>query len=164
MSLRTDLEKLDNGCWENSYIKIKPIVTQNELVYVGAECQLNDDQKDLVNPFWFTMGRAYLFRDDNYPCIIYNENNEPIGFINLNIWYGSADAYSWSFYIDQSHQGKGYGRSSAELAIRILKSANPSKQIKLATERSNLKAQSIYLSLGFEKSDEMDGDDLVFIF
>ena len=34
--------------------------------------------------------------------------------------------------------------------------------IKLSTEAANLQAQRLYLSLGFRKLDEMDGDDLVF--
>ena len=34
--------------------------------------------------------------------------------------------------------------------------------IKLSTEADNLKAQRLYLSLGFQKLEEMDGDDLVF--
>ena len=67
-----------------------------------------------------------------------------------------------SFYIDKNHQGKGYGKQSAKLAIAILKLASPEKQIKLATEASNVKAHSLYKSLGFEKLDEMDGDDFVF--
>ena len=57
---------------------------------------------------------------------------------------------------------KGYGRHATELAIHILKAADPEKMIKLSTEVRNVKAQTLYLSLGFEKLAEMDGDDLVF--
>lgn len=71
-----------------------------------------------------------------------------------------------SFRIFESNalrqQGKGYGRKAAELAVYILKSANPEKKIKLATEQCNLKAQSLYHSLGFAQLPELDGDDLVF--
>ena len=121
-----------------------------------------DEQKELVNPFWFSIGRAYLFREDNYPCVIYNEKSEPIGFINLCKWLGDGDAYSWSYFIDKEYQGKGYGKRAAQLAVHILKSANPTKHIKLATETCNTKAHQLYISLGFEKLAEMDGDDIVF--
>lgn len=43
-----------------------------------------------------------------------------------------------------------------------LKNSRPEKPIKLATEAQNLPAQSLYVSLGFQKLPEMDGDDLVF--
>ena len=162
MSLRTDIKKIAFECWENTHVKIKPLSTEADLIYAGYDCQLTDEQKELVNPFWFSIGRAYLFKDDNYPCIIYNAENMPIGFINLSKWLGNGDAYSWSYFIDKDQQGKGYGKSAAQLAIHILKSANPQKQIKLSTEISNTKAQALYTSLGFEKLDEMDGDDIVF--
>lgn len=162
MSLRTDLEQLADEHWQNDCVKIKPLLTEIDLIYAGYECQLTDEQKDLVNPFWFSIGRAYLFKEDNYPCIIYNACDEPIGFINLDKWLGSGDAYSWSYFIDKNHQGKGYGKHAAQLAVHILKSANPEKQIKLATEVCNTKAQALYISLGFEKLPEMDGDDIVF--
>ena len=162
MSLRADLEKLRDEYWENDYVKIKPLTTQADLIYAGFDCSLTTAQQELVNPFWFSIGRAYLFRNDHYPCIIYTASNEPIGFINLVKWLGSGDAYSWSFFIDKDHQGKGYGTQAARLAIQILKAANPNMPIKLATERSNAAAQRLYQSLGFEKLAELDGDDLVF--
>ena len=162
MTLRSDLEKLPYSFWENSKIKIRPIASEKDLIYAGFECKLTEEQKELVNPFWFSIGRAYLFREDHLPCIIYNLENEPIGFINFSKWTGSEDAYSWSYFIDKDHQGLGYGKMAAALAIHILKNANPQKQIRLATEVSNLKAQSLYISLGFLKLNETDGDDLVF--
>ncbi len=162
MSLRTDLKKLAIIHWHNEYVKIKPIRAEADLIYLGFDCQLTDEQQELVNPFWISIGRAYLNHENNYPCIIYNEHDNPIGFINLSKWLGSGDAYSWSYYIDKNQQGKGYGRHAAELAISILKTANPKKMIKLSTEVCNVKAQTLYLSLGFKKHDEKDGDDLVF--
>lgn len=162
MSLREELEQLPEEHWQNEYVKIKPLTTEADLIYAGFDCQLTDAQKELVNPFWFSIGRAYLFREDNYPCIIYHACNEPVGFINLVKWLGSGDAYSWSYFIDKDHQGKGYGKQAARLAIHILKAANPNKQIKLSTEHSNAAAQALYTSLGFQLLDELDGDDLVF--
>ena len=162
MSLRADLEKLAAEYWQNEYVKMKPLSTEADLIYAGYDCQLTNEQKELVNPFWFSIGRAYLFREDNYPCIICNEDSQPIGFINLCKWLSGSDAYSWSYFIDKKYQGKGYGKQAAKLAVTILKSANSVKPIKLATEICNIKAQQLYVSLGFKKLDEMDGEDIVF--
>lgn len=162
MSLRGDLEKLENNSWSNGGVFFKPIKTEEDLIYAAYDCRLNDEQKEMVNPAWFSIGRAYLFREDNYPCIIYNQNDGRIGFINFCKWLGEGDAYSWSFFIDKDHQKKGYGKKSAELAVRILKTANSDIQIKLAAERNNTKAHQLYRSLGFCELHEFDGDDLVF--
>ena len=112
MSLRSDLENLGVMCWQNDQVKISPLTTEADLIYAGYECQLADEQKDLVSPFWFIIGRAYLSRENNFPCIIYNEAGDHIGFINLFRWIGNGDAYSWSYFIDKKHQGKGYGKVS----------------------------------------------------
>lgn len=162
MSLRDELEKLTGHPWSNDRVRFRPIRTEEDLIYAAYDCQLTDAQKELVNPAWFSIGRAYLFPDDNYPCVICNEKSESIGFINLSKWLGNGDAFSWSFFIDRHHQGQGYGREAAQLAVDILKTANPTKQIKLATETSNTNAQRLYVSLGFVQLPERDGDDLVF--
>lgn len=162
MSLRADLEKLPAHCWQNEFVKIRPLKTEADLIYAVCDCQLSEAQKEWVNPAWFSIGRAYLCREDHYPCIIYDKEDAAIGFIHFYKWLGRGDAYSWSFFIDQRHQGKGYGKQAAQLAAAILKAARPDQCIKLAAEARNSNAQRLYTSLGFVKLSEMDGDDLVF--
>ena len=113
MSLRTDLEKLAAEHWRNINVKIKPIETMSDVIYAGYDCRLSEEQQDLVSPFWYSIGRAYLFKEDNYPCIICNDSDEPIGFINFSKWLADGDAYSWSYFIDKDWQGKGYGKEAA---------------------------------------------------
>jgi GNAT superfamily N-acetyltransferase len=110
MGLRTALENTASALWSDERVWIKPITTQAELIYAIFDCRLTEEQKELVNPAGFSIGRAYLFREDNIPCLICNEHMEPVGFINLCKWLGEGDAYSWSFFIDRDHQGKGYGK------------------------------------------------------
>ena len=144
-------------------MKIKPLTTEKELIFAAHECQLTDEQRDFVSPIWFTIGRAYLHKDDNLPCIIYNLDNVPIGFINFYKWIGDKDSYSWSYFIDLKYQRKGFCKSTAKLAVDILKKLNSNISIKLASEKDNYKAHNLYISLGFNKSSEVDGDDIVFV-
>ncbi len=65
MSLRTELEKLSENNWSNDIVLFRPVKTENDLIYAAYDCQLEDEQKDLVNPAWFSIGRAYLSREDN---------------------------------------------------------------------------------------------------
>ena len=161
MSLRTALENLGPDLWTDGNVSIRPIRTEADMVYAAMDCRLTAEQQDMVNPAWFSIGRAYLRPEDNLPCLICADG-EPVGFISLCKWLAQGDAYSWSFFIDKDHQGRGCGRRAAKLAIRLLKAADPTKPIKLAAERSNEQAQRLYASLGFSRLPEMDGDDLVF--
>lgn len=162
MSLRSDLKKLSPEDCRNERIKLRPLLTEDNLIYAACDCRLTEEQQERGNPAWFSIERAYLFPEASLPCLIENEQSEPIGFLNLCQWSAESDTSSWSCFIGRRHQKKDCGKAAAQLALHILKTAAPEKPIKLATEAQNLPAQSLYVSLGFQKLPEMDGDDLVF--
>lgn len=162
MSLREALEKVPADLWKTDHLQIAPLQTEKDLIYAAYECQLSEEQQALVNPAWYSIGRAYLSPQDNYPCIIYNGQKKPVGFISFGKWLAEGDACTWSYFIQKEQQERGYGKSAARLAVQILKAAAPQKPIKLATEACNERAQSLYRSLGFQLLPEKDGDDLVF--
>ena len=162
MSLREKLERLPADAFREERIQITPLRNEADLIYALFDCKLKEDQVDLVNPASFSIGRAYLSRERNVPCLIRNEQGEPIGFISLNEWIGKSSAYSWSYFLDQNAQGRGYGRAAAELAIRLLNAADPDMPIRLSAEVSNADAHRLYCSLGFRLLEEKDGDDLMF--
>ena len=149
--------------YQNMPIYFRYINNESDLIYALFECELYPEQKELVNPPAFSIGRAYLQPNNHLPFVIcLKENNQRIGFISLCKWLGKGDAFTWSCFIDKQYQGQGYGKSSADLAIKVLKAIDNKKPIKLATEKENKKAQKLYMSLGFTKTEELDGDDLVF--
>jgi len=162
MSLREDLQKLNREMWTDGSVSIRPVETEEDLVYAVFECRLTEEQQELVNPAGFSIGRAYIRREDNYPCLICDGRDEPVGFICFTKWLGEGEAYSWSFFIDRDHQGRGYGRRAAQLSVRILKAADPEIPVKLAAEKDNERARRLYESLGFSLLPELDGDDLVY--
>lgn len=162
MNLRASLDHLPVEAYVGEGISFRPIRTEADLAYAIFDCQLTEEQQELVNPAGFSIGRAYLHPENHCPCLILNEADQPVGFIDLDMWLGQGTAFHWSYYIDREQQGRGYGRKAAQLAVRIFRSIDPDMRIKLSTEANNLKAQRLYLSLGFRKLDELDGDDLVF--
>lgn len=159
MSLREKLLRVAPEEWENEFVRIRPMTTRDDLIYAGDGCRLTDEQREFVNPVWFSLGRAYLAPEDHDPCLIENERREPIGFLCFTAW---ADAYSWSYFLDVRQQGRGYGKRAVQLALRLLQLADPDMPVKLAVEAANTRAQRLYRSLGFRQLPERDGDDLIF--
>ena len=141
-------------------ISIAPIRDDYDLWFATVECTLAPGQEDFVNPAGFSIGRAYLQPDRNIPCIIW-QGSTRIGYIVLRKWVGS-EATSWSYYLDRDFQGQGYGKTAARLAVKILKTAMPELPVKLSAEKDNTKAHRLYESVGFLRTGETDGDDLVF--
>ena len=95
MSLREKLLRVAPEAWEDEFVRIRPMATRDDLIYAGDGCRLTDEQREFVNPVWFSLGRAYLAPEDHDPCLIENERREPIGFLCFTAW---ADAYSWSYF------------------------------------------------------------------
>ena len=158
--LKERIASLESHFFIQDDIRIRPIQNDYDLWYAVVECELKPEQLDFVNPAGFSIGRAYLHPESNVPCIIW-KGDIRIGFIVL--WECSDEgSTNWSFYLSQEHQGYGYGKTAAKLAVQILLAAAPNTPIKLSTEKSNYKAQQLYLNLGFRYTGELDGDDLVF--
>lgn len=179
MNLRQRLSALPEDLFCLDKIYFREINSDDDLALAVCELTLPPEQQDFVNPAGFSIGRAYLFPNDNVPYLIYaiEQGQEiPIGFIMLrfvcytedkrswNHYITFSPSTNWSFFIVPAHQGKGYGTLSAKLAIRLLLKAAPEYPIGLTTEQNNLKAQRLYTRLGFEKTDELDGDDFVFLY
>ncbi len=162
MSLKTALDALSAEKWRNDTVYFRRIRSEEDLIYAAWDCKLDVGQAELVNPAWFSIGRAYLAPDDNYPCVICKNDGERIGFISLLKWIGEGNAYSFSYFIDKEMQGKGYGRSAAALAISLLQEIADGNMIKIAAAPSNVRAHRLYLSLGLRLLGELDGDELVF--
>lgn len=146
----------------NEIIYLKPVLSDDDLRYCFLDFKLEDNQVELVNPPYISMSRAYLSPSEYFPFIICLKDDKKIGFICLNKWLPKKDAFSFSIAVDKGYQNKGYGKASIKLAVDIFRNINKDLPIKVAVEESNKKAQDFYKSLGFNKLDEFDGDDLVF--
>lgn len=162
--MKTLREALAEVCQEDYRLEdifLRPIADDYDLWFATVECRLKPGQEAYVNPAGFSIGRAWLHPEENLPCVICRDDGVRIGFLILRTWH-DAGAYSWSYYLDAKAQGKGDGTKAARLAVQVLKAAAPEKEIRLAVEADNLKAQKLYRSIGFERLDELDGDDLIF--
>lgn len=165
MDIRNSIEALGGDSLASDRIFFKPVESERDLFNMG-DLHLPDDQADLVNPLWFSLGRAYIKPHENMPfLIVRKKDGKVIGFIQLCRFLGdSEESVSWSYFIVPEYQKKGLGAEAARLAIDILGRAFPSYKIKVAVEQSNAAAQRLYNKLGLSFSGEMDGDDLVFAY
>ena len=148
----------------NENIFLKPVISDDDLRYCFLDLNLDDGQRDLVNPPCVSISRAYISPFDHYPFIVCLMDNTRIGFVCLNKWLPEKDAFSFSLLIDRKYQHKGYGTSTIKLSVEIFSIINKEIPIKIAVEEKNEKAQKLYETLGFIKTDELDGSDLVYCY
>ena len=106
------------------------------------------------------------------PLGIY-DGDIPVGFVMLG--FGVDDDWEnppaiahgnynlWRLMIDQSHQGKGYGRQAMQLALDYIRTypCGPAQYCWLSYEPENLVAKRLYESFGFAETGEMDENEII---
>lgn len=179
MNFRQRLHDLPkNRFADNDGIFLKEITSEDDLAIAIFDLSLSPEQQAMVNPAGFSIGRAYLFPENNVPYLIYATEGGrkiPVGFILLRFncsddeissdcLSANAPSTTWSYFISEEYQGNGYGVKAARLALNLLSEAAAEYPVKLSTEQENKKAQKLYTKLGFKQSEEKDGDDLIFMY
>lgn len=140
------LRKIDK---DNFYAVVKLGVTEKQSHYVASNV--------------FSLAQAWLYADAAKPFAIYADE-VPVGFFMGEISEEDGKmAYGiWRFMIDTQHQGKGYGRAALKLAIEYLKGEG-AKEIEISNDPQNDVAWSLYKSVGFVQTGEIDDGEAVAI-
>ena len=63
--------------------------------------------------------------------------------------------------IDKRFQGNGYGKEALELAIKYLKDNFRVGEIFLSFEPDNIIAENLYRNIGFQRTGEVEGNEIV---
>lgn len=66
----------------------------------------------------------------------------------------------WRFMIDESLQGRGYGKAALNEIIKYFKE-NGADQITLSTKEENRTALSLYHQFGFRENGKMNDEEIV---
>ena len=138
-------------------------------------------QKDFVAPNWASIIEAYSILDTETAAFsfgIYNDK-KPVGFLMIGFNESDADRdfeegheppkvydnnYTiWRLMIDKRYQKRGYGREAINLALDFIRTwpCGKAEYCAISYEPENEIARKLYLSMGFEETGEMDGDEIV---
>jgi diamine N-acetyltransferase len=79
------------------------------------------------------------------------ENEHMVGFVTLAFEPGSSNNYwIFHFFIDQRHQGRGYGRQALAAFIDHVRNMHPACcSISLTVHPENIRARRLYTNAGF---------------
>lgn len=84
-----------------------------------------------------------------------------VGFLMWAIDPDDGSCWLGGILIDRDHQGRGYGRSAVEAAMRRLRDEQEVTGFALSYEPDNVVARGLYRSLGFEETGEREDDEIV---
>jgi diamine N-acetyltransferase len=94
------------------------------------------------------------------PLAIYSDDRM-VGFIMYDFEPHEGRGYITRLMVDQRFQGNGYGRRAMEHVIDRLRRIPTCKEIQTSFVPENATADSLYTSLGFDRTGEMDEGEIV---
>ena len=125
-----------------------------------AKLKVAASQTEFVASSLYSLAEAWLNYNTAFPFAIYADDIM-VGFIMLG-YYETKNCYNiWRLLIDESYQGKGYGKEALLLGIRYLVDTYKVETVYLSFVPGNTIAENLYLSIGFKPNGEMSGDEIV---
>ena len=138
-------------------VLLRPITPEN-----FKECidlKVSDSQKDFVAPNAVSIAWSKVYPTANV-FAVYNDD-EMVGFVMFGLDTEDELYYLGRLMIDERFQGKGFGKAATLAVIEELKKNGDCKEIYLSFVPENTNAERLYKSVGFERTGELNGDEIV---
>lgn len=143
-------------------ISLKKITEEN---FIQAfNLKLAKGQEKFVSHPVRSLAQAYVYRDQCQPFGIYDDN-EMVGYIMVLYDYDIPEYDIWHMIIDESKQGKGYGKEALIQVINYIKTKpfGTSNRIALTCNKENIAALRLYGKIGFMETGIEDDDEIEFV-
>jgi diamine N-acetyltransferase len=88
-------------------------------------------------------------------------NEDVIGFLMWAVDPADSSCWLGGILIDQQYQRRGYGRQAIQAAISMLAEQHGHQNFALSYQPSNIVAKTLYQSLGFVETGELEDDEVV---
>ena len=127
-----------------------------------VKLKVSESQTKFVAPNVYSIAQSKIYPTNNV-CAVYS-GDEMVGFVMFGLDTDDDRFYLARLMIDEKHQGKGFGKAATLEVIDRLKQTEGCKEIYLSFVPENENAEKLYKSLGFERTGEMNGKEIVMRF
>lgn len=140
-------------------ICIKPISEENFIDVFNLK--LSKEQEAFVSHPIRSLAQAYVYRTQCQPFGIYADE-KVVGYVMAIYDYDIPEYDIWHMMIDESQQGKGYGKAALKLLLDYIKDKpfGDSDRVALTCNKDNTVALELYKSMGFELTGNSDEDEV----
>ena len=134
----------------------------NEDNFIDAfHLKLADGQEKFVSHPIRSLAQAYVYYKQCTPFGIYH-GDKMVGYVMVIYDYDIPEYDIWHMMIDQSEQGKGYGRAALQKVLDYIreKPFGDSDRVALTCNKDNQIAMKLYLKAGFAPTGSSDEDEI----
>ena len=123
--------------------------------------RLAEGQERFVSHPIRSLAQAYVYYRQCTPFGIY-DGDAMVGYVMVIYDYDVPEYDVWHMMIDESQQGKGYGRAAMQRVLEYI-AAKPfggSNRVALTCSQANAPALALYNALGFRPTGVVDDDEI----
>ena len=124
------------------------------------------DRKIPLDEQWIANNAFSLLQcqyDPNWDCRILADGDTAVGFLFYGYDTDSGHHLLCRYMIDVDHQGKGYGTAFLPMAVELIRSQYGCRDVYTSVHDDNAHALHLYTSFGFERTEEMDAEERVYV-
>lgn len=125
--------------------------------------EVTQEQSQYVANSTVLLARAYAYRECRSNALLILNDDVPVG---MALFYDLAELKMYDFsqiFIDQRHQGKGYGLQASKLILQLMEEDGRFDRVSLCFVAGNESAHRIFEKLGFKLTGEMDEDEIIMV-
>lgn len=143
---------------------MEPVTADNwrEAVFLTTD----PDRKIPLDEKWITSNAYSLLQcvyDEEWDCRLLMDGDKAVGFVFYGHWPDEDQYMLCRYMIDVRHQGKGYGKAFLPLVVEQIRTQFRCRDVYTSVHDENAHALHLYTSFGFERTEEMDGEERVYI-
>ena len=140
-------------------VELKPITEDNFLD--AFRLKLAPGQEEFVSHPIRSLAQAYVYRNQCQPFGIYAAD-KMVGYVMVIYDYDVPEYDIWHMMIDESEQGRGYGREALDRVIDFIRTKpfGASDRVALTCNKKNPVAKKLYESKGFAATGVEDEDEI----
>lgn len=124
------------------------------------------ERKMPLDEKWITSNAYSLLQcvyDEEWDCRILMDGEIAVGFVFYGHWPEEEQYMLCRYMIDVKHQNKGYGKAFLPMVVEQIRTQFGCKDVYTSVDDENTHALHLYTSFGFERTEEMDGEERVYV-
>ena len=145
-------------------LKLVPVTSDNwrKAVFLTTDPQRNitlDEQ-------WITCNAYSMLQciyDDEWDCRLLMDADKAVGFVFYGMMPDEDKAYLCRYMIDVKYQNQGYGKAFLPLVLDLIRTQYNREDVYTSVHDENPHAKYLYESFGFWRTEEMDGEERVYV-
>lgn len=145
-------------------VTLVPVTSENwrDAVFLTTDPERQNplDQQWIASNAFSLLQSLY---DPDWDCRLIFLEGKAVGFVFYGYWAEKGRYLLCRYMIDERHQGKGYGKAALPTVVAHIRQQYGCKDVYLTVEDANARAVRLYTDFGFERTEEMDEAERVYV-